>query len=167
MKARAAVAADTFLTVWDRETGKMAGFINGLATDETTLRDEFFKDAVCTICVIGGKILTPSITHGSILPGITRKSVIELLRHWGYEVEETRITVDDLMEAYKEGKFTEMFGTGTAAVISPVGLLRYKDYDMKLSDGKIGELSQKLYDELTGIQWGKRPDPFGWVVPVC
>ena len=117
--------------------------------------------------VIGGKIMTPSITHGSILPGITRKSVIELLRHWGYEVEETRITVDDLMEAYKEGKFTEMFGTGTAAVISPVGLLRYKDFDMKLSDGKIGELSQKLYDELTGIQWGKRPDPFGWVVPVC
>ena len=71
------------------------------------------------------------------------------------------------MEAYKEGKFTEMFGTGTAAVISPVGLLRYKDFDMKLSDGKIGELSQKLYDELTGIQWGKRPDPFGWIVPVC
>ena len=117
--------------------------------------------------VIGGKIMTPSITHGSILPGITRKSVIELLRHWGYEVEETRITVDDLMEAYKEGKFTEMFGTGTAAVISPVGLLRYKDFDMKLSDGKIGELSQKLYDVLTGIHWGKRPDPFGWIVPVC
>lgn len=117
--------------------------------------------------VIDGKVVTPSISHGSILPGITRKSVIELLRHWGYEVEETRITVDDLEKAYKEGKFTEMFGSGTAAVISPVGLLRYKDYDMELSGGKIGELSQKLYDELTGIQWGKRPDPFGWTVEVC
>ena len=76
-------------------------------------------------------------------------------------------SIDELMEAYKEGKFTEMFGSGTAAVISPVGLLRYKDFDMKLSDGKIGALSQKLYDELTGIPWGKKEDPFGWTVKVC
>ena len=116
--------------------------------------------------VIGDEIVTPEL-RGSILPGVTRKSVIEILKHWGYKVSERRITVDELEEAYKEGKFTEMFGSGTAAVISPVGLLRYKDFDMKLSDGKIGELSQKLYDELTGIQWGKKEDPFGWTVKVC
>ena len=115
--------------------------------------------------VLGDEVVTPAL-QGSILPGITRKSVIELLGSWGYKVSERRLSVDELLEDYKEGKFTEMFGSGTAAVISPVGLLRYKDTDMKLSDGKIGALSQRLYDELTGIQWGKRPDPFGWTLKV-
>ena len=104
--------------------------------------------------------------QGSILPGITRKSVIELLRSWGVKVTERRISAEELVEAYKEGKFTEMFGSGTAAVISPVGLLRYEGTDMVLSDGKIGELSQKLYDNLTGIQWGRLDDPFGWSVKI-
>ncbi len=113
--------------------------------------------------VLKNEVVTPAL-QGSILPGITRKSVIELLKSWGYNVSERRISIDELIEAYNNGEFTEMFGSGTAAVISPVGLLRYKDTDMKLSDGKIGELSQKLYDELTGIQWGKLPDPFGWTV---
>ncbi|MBQ4050426.1 MAG: branched-chain amino acid aminotransferase [Oscillospiraceae bacterium] len=116
--------------------------------------------------VIDGEVVTPSL-QGSILPGITRKSVIEILKHWGVPVSERRLSVEELVKAYDEGRFTEMFGSGTAAVISPVGLLRYGDKDMVLSDGKIGELSQKLYDELTGIQWGKRPDPLGWVVKVC
>ena len=115
--------------------------------------------------VLGDEIVTPAL-QGSILPGITRKSVIELLNSWGYKVSERRLSVDELLEDYKKGQFTEMFGSGTAAVISPVGLLRYRDTDMKLSDGKIGELSQRLYDELTGIQWGKRPDPFGWTMKV-
>ena len=116
--------------------------------------------------VIDGEVVTPSL-QGSILPGITRKSVIEILKHWGVPVSERRLSVDELVKAYDEGRFTEMFGSGTAAVISPVGLLRYGDKDMVLSGGKIGELSQKLYDELTGIQWGKRPDPLGWTVKVC
>ena len=115
--------------------------------------------------VVDNEVITPALL-GSILPGITRKSVIELLKSWGYKVTERRITAQELVEAYKAGKFTEMFGSGTAAVISPVGLLRYEDTDMVLSGGQIGELSQKLYDELTGIQWGKNPDPFGWTQKV-
>ena len=115
--------------------------------------------------VLGDEVVTPAL-QGSILPGITRKSVIELLNSWGYKVSERRLSVDELLEAYANGTFTEMFGSGTAAVISPVGRLRYKDTDMKLSDGKIGKLSQRLYDELTGIQSGKRPDPFGWTMKV-
>ena len=115
--------------------------------------------------VIDGEVVTPAL-QGSILPGITRKSVIELLRSWGVKVTERRVAAEELVEAYKEGRFTEMFGSGTAAVISPVGLLRYGDVDMELSGGKIGELSQKLYDALTGIQWGRAEDPFGWSVKV-
>ena len=115
--------------------------------------------------VLGDEVVTPAL-QGSILPGITRKSVIELLKSWGMKVSERRLSIDELEDAYREGRFTEMFGSGTAAVISPVGLLRYQDMDMELSDGKIGPLSQKLYDELTGIQWGIKPDPFGWSVKV-
>ena len=112
---------------------------------------------------IAGKIVTPMLS-GSILPGITRNSVIEVCKHWGYEVEERKISVDELIAAQKDGTLEEVFGTGTAAVISPVGKLRYKDDVMTIGDGNIGEVSQKLYDTITGIQWGKAEDPFGWSV---
>lgn len=114
---------------------------------------------------IDGKIVTPML-NGSILPGITRDSVINLCKHWGMEVEERRISVDELIEAQKSGKLEEVFGTGTAAVISPVGKLRYKDDVMEINGGVIGEVSQKIYDTVTGIQWGKLDDPFGWRVEV-
>jgi len=114
---------------------------------------------------INGKVVTPMI-NGSILPGITRNSVINVCKHWGYEVEERRISVDELVAAAKDGSLEEVFGTGTAAVVSPVGKLRYKDDVMTIGGGEIGELTQKLYDEITGIQWGKRPDPFGWRMKV-
>ena len=114
---------------------------------------------------INGKVVTPMI-NGSILPGITRNSVINVCKHWGYEVEERKISVDELVAAAKDGSLEEVFGTGTAAVVSPVGKLRYKDDVMTIGGGEIGELTQKLYDEITGIQWGKRPDPFGWRMKV-
>ena len=104
---------------------------------------------------------------GSILPGITRNSTIELCKHFGFEVEERRISVDELMAAAKDGTLEECFGTGTAAVISPVGKLRCGNDVVVIGDNKIGELSQKLYDTLTGIQYGKLQDPFGWRVTVC
>ena len=112
-----------------------------------------------------GKIVTPAL-NGSILPGITRNSVLKLCRDWGYEVEERKISVDELVEAAHNGTLEEVFGTGTAAVVSPVGKLRYKDEVFTIGDGGIGELTQKLYDEITGIQWGKREDPNGWRVIV-
>jgi len=114
---------------------------------------------------INGEILTPMLT-GSVLPGITRKSSIEILREWGYTVKETLVSVDDLIGAAEKGTLEEAFGTGTAAVISPIGHLVYKDVDHEVSNNQIGELTQKLYDELTDIQWGKKPDTRGWVYKV-
>ncbi len=113
--------------------------------------------------VIDGEVITPQLT-GSVLPGITRKSAIALCESWGMKVTERRITIEEVAEAYDQGKLTEVFGTGTAAVISPVGHLKWGDKVMLIGNNKIGEVSQKLYDTLTGIQWGTIPDPFGWIV---
>jgi branched-chain amino acid aminotransferase len=115
--------------------------------------------------IINGEIVTPELT-GSILPGITRMSAIELARNWGIKVTERRISADEVFEAFDSGALTEIFGTGTAAVISPVGTLKKGDRVIKINDGKIGEISQRLYDTLTGIQFGKLPDEQGWVKTV-
>ena len=114
---------------------------------------------------IAGKVVTPAL-NGSILPGITRNSVLQLCRDWGYEVEERKISAEELLEAQANGTLEECFGTGTAAVISPVGKLRYKDDVMPINGGDIGPLSQKLYDTITGIQTGILPDEKGWRVKV-
>ena len=114
---------------------------------------------------ISGKVITPAL-NGSILPGITRNSTIQLCKDWGYEVEERKISADELLEAQRNGTLEECWGTGTAAVISPVGKLRYVDEVMTINGGQIGELSQKLYDTITGIQTGKLPDERGWRVKV-
>ena len=114
---------------------------------------------------IDGKIVTPEL-NGSILPGITRDSVLTICRDWGLPVEERKISVEELLEAQKSGKLEECFGSGTAAVISPVGKLRYKDEVMTIGNGEIGEISQKIYDTVTGIQLGKLEDKFGWRVEV-
>ena len=114
---------------------------------------------------IDGEIVTPKLT-GSVLPGITRKSCIEMLRSWGYNVNERLLSVDELIGAAENGKLEEAWGTGTAAVVSPIGLLSYKGKDHVVSQNKIGALTQKLYDELTGMQWGKKPDAFGWCYKV-
>ncbi len=114
---------------------------------------------------INGKILTPKLT-GSVLPGITRKSCIEILKDWGYEVEETLISAESLIEAMKNGTLEEAWGTGTAAVISPIGQLAYGEGEFVINGNKIGTLTQKLYDELTGIQWGIKPDSRNWICPI-
>ena len=111
---------------------------------------------------INGEIVTPMLT-GSILPGITRKSCIEVLKSFGYKVNERLLSVDELIEAMENGKLEEAWGCGTAAVVSPIGKLAYGDKEYVIGGGKIGEVTQKLYDVLTGIQWGKMEDTFGWV----
>ena len=112
---------------------------------------------------IGDTVVTPMLT-GSVLPGITRKSCIELLKSWGLKVEERLITAEELFEAGANGTLKEAWGTGTAAVISPIGEMGWEDKHVVVNGGKIGPLAQKLYDTLTGIQWGTQPDPHGWVV---
>ena len=114
---------------------------------------------------INGVVVTPKL-NGSILPGITRNSCIELCKSWGLPVEERRVTAAELFEAAKNGTLEEVWGTGTAAVISPVGHLREGDTVVQIQDGGIGELSQRLYDTVTGIQLGKIEGPKGWVVEV-
>ncbi len=114
---------------------------------------------------ISGKVVTPML-NGSILPGVTRASCIDLCKSWGMEVEERRVSVEELVEAAKTGALEECWGSGTAAVISPVGALRFEDTVMEISGGGIGPVSQKLYDTVTGLQTGKIPDDLGWTVEV-
>jgi branched-chain amino acid aminotransferase len=114
---------------------------------------------------IDGKVITPEL-NGSILPGVTRDSVIALCKDWGIPTEERRISIDEIYEAYQSGALEEVFGTGTAAVISPVGQLRWDEHIMQVKDGGIGPLSQKLYDTITGIQLGRVEDRFNWTVEV-
>ncbi len=111
---------------------------------------------------VAGKILTPDL-NGSVLDGITRRSCIQLLKDWGYEVEERRISAEELFEAAENGTLEEAWGTGTAAVVSPIGELAMEDKKVTVSGGKIGPITQKLYDELTGIQWGRVADPHNWI----
>lgn len=115
--------------------------------------------------VIDNEVVTPELV-GSILPGITRDSTIKLLKASGYKVTERRISVDELKDAALSGKLNECFGTGTAAVISPVGLFKYKGDEYLINNGKMGEISKMLYDNLTGIQYGVLEDKFGWVLDV-
>ncbi|GGC78921.1 branched-chain-amino-acid aminotransferase 2 [Thalassobacillus devorans] len=114
---------------------------------------------------IDGEVVTPALS-GSILQGITRMSVIELLEKWGITVTERRISIEELYQYYEEGKLEEAFGTGTAAVISPVGELNWLGKEMVINNHEIGELSQKLYDTITGVQTGKLEDTQGWTVEV-
>ena len=114
---------------------------------------------------ISGTVVTPMLT-GSILRGVTRKSCIELLKSWGVPVEERLLSVDELFEAAKNGTLEEAWCVGTAAVISPIGELAWNNEKYEVNQNRIGALSQRLYDELTGIQWGTRPDPFGWTCVV-
>lgn len=114
---------------------------------------------------IGGTVYTAPCV-GTVLPGVTRMSCIDLMRHWGIPVSEERLPIADVMAASRGGKLEEVFGTGTAAVISPVGELRFEGEVAQIGGGKIGEVTKRLYDTLTGIQWGKLPDEHGWTVKV-
>ncbi|MBW2487706.1 MAG: branched-chain amino acid aminotransferase [Deltaproteobacteria bacterium] len=116
--------------------------------------------------VINDEIVTPEL-NGSILPGITRDSVIRLARHWNDKVSEKKISIDELMQAHADGKLQEVFGSGTAAVISPVGEIKYGDQVITISGGEVGPVALKYYKAITDIQYGKAEDPLGWIVAVA
>ncbi|MCB1748487.1 MAG: branched-chain amino acid aminotransferase [Gammaproteobacteria bacterium] len=109
----------------------------------------------------GREIVTPTLT-GAILKGITRRSLLELAPDLGYPVSERRITIDEVLAGLADGRISEMFGMGTGAVIAPVGRLHYQGQDITVRDGQPGPVATRLYDELTGLQYGRRPDPYGW-----
>ncbi len=115
---------------------------------------------------INGEIVTPMLS-GSILPGITRMSCLEILRKEGYTVSERLISVDELAQAMVDGTLEEAWGCGTAAVVSPIGELMYKDVKYTVNNGEIGAVTQHLYDTLTGIQWGKTEDAYNWTYPLA
>jgi branched-chain amino acid aminotransferase len=116
--------------------------------------------------LVEDELVTPPL-GGTILPGITRDSVLELARSWGLEVSERPISIDEVVEGCKTGTLKEMFATGTAAVISPVGEIGYQGEVLQVADGGTGELSQTLYEEITAIQYGYKEDPFGWRVRIA
>ncbi len=112
--------------------------------------------------VIDDTVITSPLT-GTILPGVTRDSILQLAPHLGYKAEERRISIDEVVEAIESGSLTEAFGCGTAAVVTPVGSLYYEGKEYVINDGKVGSITKQLYDELTAIQYGEKEDPFGWV----
>ncbi len=115
---------------------------------------------------INGEVVTPKL-NGSILNGVTRDSVIQLLKHWGVPVREAKLSIEEIFEAHKRGELEEAFGAGTAAVISPVGELNWQSKTIEINDQKIGKLSQRLYDTITRIQLGKEEDTFNWTHAVA
>lgn len=125
--------------------------------EEVGTMNVFFK--------LDGEVVTPAL-EGSILAGITRDSTIKLLKHWGIPVTERKISIQELCEASDQGKLEEAFGTGTAAVISPIGELTYEDKTLTINNGKTGEIAAKIYNTITGIQSGVVEDPFGWAIKV-
>jgi len=152
-------------SLYAAEYAKRKGFTQVLWLDGIERR---YVEEVGTMNIffkLKDELVTPPLS-GSILPGVTRDSVIQLARHWGIKVNERPITIDEVIDASRAGDMEEIFGTGTAAVISPVGEISFKDQSCRISNGGVGELSQKLYDEIVGIQYGEKEDPFGWVYEV-
>jgi len=115
--------------------------------------------------LFGNVLVTPAL-GGSILPGVTRRSVLQLANDWGITVEERSVSIQEVIEGIRSGGLVEMFASGTAAVISPVGELDYDGEALTVNQGRVGELAMRLYDEITGIQYGERPDPHRWMEPV-
>ena len=152
-------------SLYAAEEAKHAGFTQVLWLDG---RERKYIDEVGTMNImmkIGDEIVTPPLS-GTILAGVTRDSALSLMRDWGLRVSERPVTIDEVAAAARKGTLEEVWGTGTAAVISPVGELAYKGERLVINGARIGTLTQKLYDAIVGIQYGTAPDTRGWTVPV-
>jgi branched-chain amino acid aminotransferase len=147
------------------ERARRAGFSQVLWLDGREHRYLEEVGAMNLMLRFGDEVVTPPLS-GSILPGVTRDSVLTLLHAWGVPVAERPVAIDDVLDAARAGTLREVWGTGTAAVISPVGELAYREERVVVNGGHPGELTQRLYEGLTAIQYARVPDPYGWTVPV-
>jgi branched-chain amino acid aminotransferase len=154
-------AANYAISLKAQDEAEKEGYIQVLWLDGVHRKYIEEVGAMNVFFVIGDEVVTPML-QGSILGGVTRMSCIEICKDLGYKVSERLLSIDEVVEAAEKGTLKEAFGTGTAAVISPIGELKYGDKIINVNNGEIGTVSQKLYDTLTGIQWGKIPDKFGW-----
>jgi branched-chain amino acid aminotransferase len=162
----AKTAANYAASLYAAQEAERQGYTQVLWLDG---RHREFLDEVGTMNImlrIGDTVITPPLTNGTILDGVTRNSVLQLLDDWGIQAEERAVSIHEVVEAHKQGRLTEMWGTGTAAVISPVGELGYAGQRMVINGGAIGALTQRLYDAITSIQYGTSNDPHGWMTPV-
>jgi branched-chain amino acid aminotransferase len=161
----AKTAGNYAASLYAAEEAHSLGFTQVLWLDG---RERRYVDEVGTMNImlrLGDEVITPPLT-GSILPGVTRDSALRLLRDWGLDVAERQIGIDEIIDAAHRGTLREVWGTGTAAVISPVGELSYRGERIVVNDGRIGGLTQRLYDAIVAIQYGMAPDPYGWIVEV-
>jgi branched-chain amino acid aminotransferase len=152
-------------SLYAAEEAKHSGFTQVLWLDG---RERKYIDEVGTMNImlkLGDEVVTPPLS-GTILAGVTRDSALTLMRDWGLRVSERPVTIDEVASAARKGTLQEVWGTGTAAVISPVGELAYQGERIVVNEGKIGKLTQRLYDAIVGIQYGTAPDTRGWTVPV-
>ncbi len=161
VKAAANYAASLFAA----EEAHKKGYSQLLWLDPCSHRYVEEVGSMNMLFVIGDEVVTSPLA-GTVLPGITRDSVLTLARDWGLKVSERPLSIDEIVAANKSGDLKEAFGAGTAAAISPVGRLHYKGEDIVVGNGGIGPIAQKMYDEIVGIQYGTRPDKFGWIEPV-
>jgi len=162
----AKTAANYAASIAAAEDAHAQGFTQVLYLDATERK---YLEEVGTMNImlkIGDEVITPPLANGTILDGVTRNSVIQLLRDWGITVTERMISIDEVLAAQEAGTLEEMWGTGTAAVIAPVGELGFRDGRHTIRNGGIGPLTQKLYDAVTGIQYGREADAHGWVEAV-
>lgn len=147
------------------EQAVKAGYAQVLWLDGVELKYVEEVGSMNIFFVINDEIITPELS-GSILPGVTRDSVIALAKHWKLKIAERKISIDEVMDAHESGKLQEIFGSGTAAVISPVGELKYDDKVIRIGDGKVGPLADRFFKSIVDIQYGKAEDPMGWIEPV-
>ena len=147
------------------EEAKKKGFTQVLWLDAAERKYVEEVGTMNIFFLIDDELLTAPL-NGSILPGVTRDSVIRIVKDWGLKITERSLVIDEVIDAANDGRLKEAFGTGTAAVISPVGQITYKGEDHIVAGGKMGALSRRLYDEIVAIQYGKKPDPYGWVTRI-
>nr|WP_122012481.1 branched-chain amino acid aminotransferase [Maliibacterium massiliense] len=159
-------AANYAVSMLAGEIAKHQGYSQVLWLDGVERKYVEEVGAMNIFFLFNDELATPTLDNGSILGGITRKSVIEMARHMGLKVSERRIAIDEIFDRYNKGELKEVFGSGTAAVISPVGELKWEEHIMHINAGEIGPVSQQLYDTLTGMQYGTVADPYGWTVDV-